>query len=197
MDLLTAIFAALMHMTPHKTDTESLADRQVRMHVMARAIDTATRRAACVDVPAPCKVIFADRRLLAALLLGKGRFESGFAEYVHEGRCEDGPVGARCDSDSKGIPRAHGPWQQWRSSVYPAEDWDALQASTQEATDLAAWHAARLLAGTRSFCKEEFRGDEVQSSIAGFAGGCLRMTPAKVAYQAAYVRKILATLPAE
>ncbi len=197
MDLLTAIFNTLMGMTPHFTDTETHAARVARMHVFAEAIDEATRRAACVGSAPGCKPIFSDRRLLAALLLAKGRSESGFAQYVHEGRCKDGPVGARCDSDRFGVPRAHGPWQQWSSSVFPSSDWQAMEGSDEKATKLAAWHAARLLAGTRGLCKSAFGGDEVKSAIAGFSGSCLRMDPERVAYQARVTRKFLTLLPAE
>lgn len=38
MDLLTSIFDALMRMTPHKTDTESRAQRADRMHLVAASI---------------------------------------------------------------------------------------------------------------------------------------------------------------
>jgi len=200
MDLFAATFAALMRMTPHKTDTESRPEREARMRVIASAIHEATLRAACSGrYAAPdCKPIFSDRRTLTALLLGKGHFESDFAEYVHTGHCERGPVGARCDSDRNGVARAHGPWQQWERSVFPHEDWSVMNTATQEATDLAAWHAAKLLAGSRSMCKAEFGGDEIQGAIAGFSGSCtMGMARSKVQYQAATVRRILATLPAE
>ena len=73
-----------------------------------------------------------------------------------------------------------------------------MHAATPEATGLAAWHAARLLAGSRSMCKAAFGGDEIQAAIAGFAGSCtMGMSPKKIAFQAATVRKILAALPAE
>jgi predicted ATPase len=73
-----------------------------------------------------------------------------------------------------------------------------MNASTQEATDLAAWHATKLLSGSRSMCKAAFGGDEVQAAIAGFSGSCtMGMSPKRVAYQAATVRKIMAMLPAE
>lgn len=199
MDLLTAIFAQLMRMTPHKTDTETRAERAERMHVVASSINDATKRAACFGLSIEqCRPIFSDRRVLASLLLAKGHFESDFAQYVHEGRCSDGPVGARCDSDRFGVARAHGPWQQWRASVFPATDWDQMHAATPEATELAAWHAAKLLAGSRTMCKAAFGGDELQAAIAGFSGSCtMGMAPQKIARQAALARKILAGLPAE
>ena len=200
MDLNAAIFTSLMRMSPHKTDTETRPEREIRMHIVADAIHDATLRAACQGrfADAVCKPIYSDRRTLAALLLGKGHFESNFAEYVHTGHCEQGPPGARCDSDRNGVPRAHGPWQQCELSVFPREDWVAMHAATPEATGLAAWHAARLLAGSRSMCKAAFGGDEIQAAIAGFAGSCtMGMSPKKIAFQAATVRKILAALPAE
>jgi len=200
MDLLSAIFLKLMGMTPHFTDTETKEARATRMHIVAASINDATLRASCSGTFAveDCKPIFSDRRTLAGLLLGKGHFESDFAEYVHEGRCTDGPKGARCDADKDGLPRAHGPWQQWKQSVFPQEDWDKLEGSTAEATELAAWHAAVLLSGSRSTCKRYFQGDEIQAAIAGFSGNCIMgMKLDKIAYQASAVRKIVATLPAE
>ncbi len=200
MDLLSATFGWLMRMSPHHSDTESRVAREARMHIVAASINDATLRASCTGKFAfeGCKPIFSDRRTLTGLLIGKGHFESDFAEYVHEGRCLDGPVGARCDADKNGVPRAHGPWQQWKLSVFPQEDWDKLEGSTAESTELAAWHAAVLLSGSRSQCRNAFNGDEIQAAIAGFSGACtMRMRPEKIAYQAAFVRKILATLPAE
>lgn len=48
-----------------------------------------------------------------AALIADGWFESRFARYVIEGRCQDGPKGARCDPDKNGVPRARGVWQVW------------------------------------------------------------------------------------
>lgn len=200
MDLHTAIFVSLMRLSPHRTDTETRDEREARMHVVADAINTATLRAACAGSFAVdgCKPVFSDRRTLAGLLIGKGRFETYFAQYVHEGRCADGPVGERCDMDRDGHERAHGPWQQWEIAIFPHSDWEKLQGSTPEATELAAWHAATLLAGSVSMCRTTFPGDNISAAIAGFSGSCtLRMAPAKIARQAQAVRKILATLPAE
>ncbi len=194
MDLLTATFDALMRLTPSRYDYESRTERMARMHVIAEAIDAGTRRAACVDEPEPCRSIFPNRALMTALLIAKGEAESAFAAYVHEGRCQDGPVGARCDTDSKGVARAHGPWQQWRSSVSPRSDWEAMHASTPEATRLAAWHAIQLLSGGGRHCSYRFP-DPIESQIAAFSGSCIRMPEVKVRYQARRVRQILATLP--
>ena len=197
MDLLTATLNALMLMTPHKTDTESLGERRARMGVIAQAEVTAANAAACYHQAATCKPVLSDRRLAIALLLGKGHYESDFAQYVHEGHCEAGPVGARCDSDRNGVPRAHGPWQQWRVSVYPLTDWDDMVGSDLESTTLAAEHALQLLAGGLHQCRAEYPGDDIAQAIARFSGSCTRMKQGTVVRQAAYVRKILSSLPAQ
>lgn len=195
--LAVAAFKWLMMMHPHKTDTESLDERSARMQVLARSMESAVNAASCFGLPSPCKPILSDRRLGMALLLGKGHFESDFAEYVHSGHCELGPVGARCDADKNGDARAHGPWQQWRMSVYPVADWYEMVGVTEQATSLAAAHALELLAGSLHRCPDQYPGDNIAQAIAGFAGTCITMKPGKVARQADYVRKILNTLPAE
>lgn len=48
-----------------------------------------------------------------AALVALGWHESRYARHVLEGRCADGPRGARCDPDADGRPRAAGPWQVW------------------------------------------------------------------------------------
>lgn len=195
MDLLTASFLWLMKQHPSIYDREDEARRAERMHIVAEAIEYATKRAACQDQPLPCKPIFSNRQLMTALLLAKGRGESAFAAYVHEGRCQEGPVGARCDPDKKGVARAHGPWQQWPASVFPHSDWDAMHQATLEGTKLAAWHATKLLAGGEKSCPNRFP-DPIESQIAMFSGSCIRMTEGKVKAQARHTRQILAVLPA-
>lgn len=193
MDLHTAIFNILMSRHAHKTDTESLEARQARMHLFADAINDATKRAACVGVkdPAACKPILSDRRLAAGLLIAKLDFESGAAQYVHEGRCDEGPVGARCDGG-----RAHGPWQQHQSSVFPRSDFDDMVGATAAATHLAAWHALKLLSGQFKSCQHIYP-DPIASAIAGYAGTCISMSPGLVAREAALTHQFMNRLPAE
>lgn len=197
MDFQTAILNALLRIHRHSTDTESDEARRARMTVIAVSINDATKRAACaLEYQTPeCKPIFSDRRLMAGLLIGKGKFESGFAEYVHAGHCLAGPVGAQCDKNREGLVQAHSPWQLWKIAVYPRTDWDKIEGTSEEATSLAAWHATKRLAGSSSLCKSKFGGDNIQGAIAGFAGSCILMDPKKVAYQAETVRRILNTLP--
>ena len=63
----------------------------------------------------------------AAWLITQALHETRFARYVLENRCEDGPVGARCDEG-----RARGPWQvhgwcvgAWDSQASQAEQLEA------------------------------------------------------------------------
>ena len=163
---------------------------------IAWAISDATAHAACVGEWAgdDCHVIQSDQATMAALLIAKGKAESGFAQYVHEGRCTDGPIGARCDSDKHGVPRAHGLWQAWRVAIYPPEDWDAINSSSADATNLAAWHAARSLSGGFKACSRQYPGDPIASTIAHYAGSCLHMAPAKVRQQAQDTRRFQALL---
>lgn len=192
---LKAIFAALMRVPQHHTDHEDIEARRARMMIVAESIVEATARLACADQPASCRPVNSNQREVAALLIGKGKFESGFAAYVHEGRCHDGPRGARCDEGRDGVARAHGPWQQWPSSVFPRSDWEDMHAATPEATRIAAYHAGKLLAGGTSRCKYLYGNDRLANAIAVFTGSCLRMPAARVMAQADYARKVMATLP--
>lgn len=67
----------------------------------------------------------------AAALVAIGDGESAFARYVLEGRCKDGPKGARCDWDYRQKRnKARGPWQvhDWcrQSWDYPEGSREAL-----------------------------------------------------------------------
>ena len=86
MDLLTAIERSLTHMRPSMYDkAETTEARATRVHVLALAIDSASKRAACVGEPASCKPIFSDWRTMSALLLAKGEFETHFASHSKTG----------------------------------------------------------------------------------------------------------------
>ncbi len=179
-------------------DHESEAARAARLMTIAEAVDWSSAKATCEeDQPPECKPIFGDRRLLIGMLISKGKHESNFAAYVHEGRCNDGPVGARCDADRFGVARAHGPWQQWAVGVWPREDWEAMNSSSIESTKIAAWHATTALAGGMRQCSNLYPGDKVAGAIASYAGSCLRMRPAAVQTQAADARRIAGILQPE
>lgn len=93
-----------------------------------------------------------------AALISLGWHESRFARYVIEGRCQDGPPGARCDNG-----RARSPWQLWRRSCPYA--W-ALAEDDPRALERSAACAVRLLRGARWRCRDGWRG-----AFAGYARG--------------------------
>lgn len=195
MKYTLAIFHFLTSLHASTYEHEAETARAARLMTIARAIDWSSAKATCEEnQPADCKPIFGDRRLLIGMLISKGKSESGFSAYVHEGRCSEGPIGARCDADSRGVARAHGPWQQWAVGVFPREDWDAMNNSSLDATKLAAWHATTALSGGMRQCGSLYPGDKVAGAIASYAGSCLRMRPENVNGQAAFARKVAGLL---
>lgn len=114
------ILAALLAAPVHYTDRdESGETREARLRTIASAIHGASR----------------DPEMQAALIT-EAVHESGLAAYVTEGRCEDGPRGARCDTG-----QARGPWQVWQ--------WCAAHDMAGEAKC-----AARMLAFGRRRCHD-------------------------------------------
>lgn len=128
-----AVLTTLLHL-PHfgldKGDT--LAERTALLTPVAEAIEDASR---------------GDEEMAAALV-SLGFHETGFARYVIEGRCEDGPPGARCDADTRGRARAIGPFQVWG---WCSAAWDA-PAGSRESLLGGAKCAVRMLASGSSRC---------------------------------------------
>lgn len=90
----------------------------------------------------------------SAALIAIGDGESAFARYVLEGRCKDGPKGARCDWDYRQKRnKARGPWQvhDWcrQSWDYPESSREALLGEAQCADTLVrrAWTKCKTQAG--------------------------------------------------
>lgn len=88
------VLAALCALRPYP-DQGTADERRALLHPVAEAIVAAT----------------GGQLQPTAAMVALGYHESAFARYVLEGRCGDGPPGARCDSDRKGRPQARGPWQ--------------------------------------------------------------------------------------
>lgn len=113
----------------HFTDRDEPAD--------ARAVRLAKADRAMVKAAA------GDQYILRALRV-HARFETHFARYVGEGRCEDGPVGSRCDEG-----RARTYFQVWEATCPKA--WAEPQGSLAE-LEAAAVCAARVLRAGRARC---------------------------------------------
>jgi hypothetical protein len=136
---------------------EAPEDRAVRMVVIAEAIASASERATCAEpwatLDAPCRRIWPGGAIeLAALLLSLGYLESGFAEWVHAGRCRlaIGECDAR-KSNGVWVVGAKSPWQIQRTG-YSHAVWGDLEGTGEWSTFVAAWTAARVVSGARSMC---------------------------------------------
>jgi hypothetical protein len=149
MTLTEAIFLVLWAWPRHVTDVNEPEDlRRVRLRHTAEAVSDATARATCVGpwATVDCKRIWKrSRSELAAAILAVGKHESHFAEYVGDGRCQDGPVGMQCDKDHRtGEFRARSYWQLHQSAC--PKLWEQEPGSVGELR-VAASCTARLLAG--------------------------------------------------
>ena len=111
----------------------------------------------------------ATNRTEAAALIALGYHETGFARYVLDGHCEQGPVGARCDGG-----RARGPWQVW---AWCKAGWAAPDGS-REAIREQARCAVRLLRSSSASCARVCRSTgagcrPLLAAFSGYAGrGC-------------------------
>src|SRR5690606_5796801 len=79
---------------------------------------------------------------LVAALYKLGKFESRYAEYVHDMRCHEGPYGA-CD-----FGRAVGNWQTWLDS----NERRLVKGKDYQSTAYAALFAAEKFAKARRAC---------------------------------------------
>jgi len=86
-----------------------------------------------------------EDRTEQAALIALGYAESTWSRYVIEGRCSDGPAGARCDNG-----RARSPWQLHARACPSA--WE-LAEDDPRALERSAVCAVRLLRGARGRCR--------------------------------------------
>jgi len=149
---IEAILSVLLAFAPHVTDRDEPAEvRRARMRVVALVVAETAK----------------GDPVRAARLIAQGHHESRFARYVGEGRCEDGPKGARCDPDKHGVPRARSYWQTWRVSCAGA--WDAPAGSLAELRAAASCTDRLMRAGARRCSLNGFSVDH--GAFAGARGG--------------------------
>lgn len=98
----------------------------------------------------------------AAALIALGWHESKFGRYVLEGRCSDGPPGARCDNG-----RARGAWQLWAVACPAAYQYPA---GSLESLELEARCADRLLQGARGRCRGRHPAGALAGAFSGYRG---------------------------
>lgn len=164
MSLREAVLVILLGLPPHHTDRdEPDPDRIGRLGRVAGAIADAAGSTFRKGDPKgripPLQV--------AAALLTLGWAESRWARYVGEGRCSDGPRGARCDPDRHGRPQARGYWQLHRAAcpaIWLEPDGSSIVLR------LGARCAARRWAGAWHMCRRS-RAGCLLGSFAGYRGG--------------------------
>lgn len=158
MSFASAVLSVLLASPVHVTDRDEPADaRRARLSVVAQAIAVASK---------------SDPHN-AALLVAQWRGESGGARYVQEGRCADGPRGARCDPDRHGVARARTPWQVWRVSCPVA--WDQPAGSIAELTAAASCTLRLMRSGMRRCTTNGYPG--LAGAFAGARGGAACVPP--------------------
>lgn len=136
MTLSEAILSVLLQLPALRTERDEPAEeRSARLSVVAAQI-------AGVVGNRPRGV---DEVEWAAALITQAKAESGFAKYVAEGRCQDGPVGAQCDPDKRGVARARGYWQMWAVTCKKA--WLAEVGSEEEVRASALCATRVMLSG--------------------------------------------------
>jgi hypothetical protein len=153
-----AVLCVLMSLPPHYTDAEEpAAEREKRLEEIAGAVTYAVEH-----------VSTGDAVQLAAAVLVLGWAESRWARYVGEGRCEDGPKGARCDPDRRGVPRARSYWQLHRRAC--RQLW-ATPKGSRAALQAAAVCAARRWQGGLKMCAGRCKWGPQAGAFAAYRGG--------------------------
>jgi len=109
------------------------------------AAETPEQRADLLRPVAMAIALATEDRTEQAAMVALGWHESRWARYVVEGRCQDGPRGARCDNG-----RARSPWQVWAVACPSAH---AVPADHPVVNERAASCAVRLLRGGRNRCR--------------------------------------------
>lgn len=121
-----------------------------------------------------------------AALVALGWHESRWARYVVEGRCKDGPDGARCDN---GLARS--PWQVHRYGLC-RQAWRYTEDDPRT-LELAAECSVRLLRGAKSRCTGQHPAGDWAGAFSQYGTGA-RCTRPKSADRAATMQTVLLRL---
>jgi hypothetical protein len=137
---------ALTYPTPDRGEPPDA--RAARLDGVSGAVVQAAERATCQPpwdlIDEPCRPIWPGSTVgLTSLVWSLGYLESGYAEWIHEGRCRSW----ECDAG-----RARSPWQLQRT-LYTEWAWHELEGVGEYSTFVAAWSAVRVVAASRSMCR--------------------------------------------
>lgn len=177
------LIALLMTLAPHSTDTETSAEREARMGIIAKAIIIAVDEQTChgkFDVEGCKRKWKGTRKSLTIALVAQGKHETHFAEQIHAGNCRRfecdpivirDPLTGRIERDEDGQPvlkfLARGPWQvQARAPGMEQELWNRARGNSQAATTAGARLAAIY------FGRRECGGDLVKMFQSMNGRGC-------------------------
>ena len=194
MNLVEAISIILTSLPVPKVDQDE-PERIRRLQSIAISIARASNRATCREEfkAEDCKPIAGDVNELAAQLIVLANSESNLKRNVHADEC--GPH--ECDAVRyrlKGvvhiIHRARSLWQLHKAPSWTDAHWQAISGTSQAATNLAAWDAAKLLAGGRGTC------GSTAGSFASYATGgqCKHHEAQRRADKVVYFKARLQTL---
>jgi hypothetical protein len=136
------------------------------VHVLDRDEPTDARRARFSIAAQGIAIASKGDPHSAALLVAQFDGESKGARYVWEDRCADGPKGARCDPDRKGVARARGPFQVW---AYCTEAWKHPVGSLEEVTAAASCTLRLMRSGAKRCSSNGYSA--LEGSFAGARGG--------------------------
>ena len=194
MNLLEAIAVILTSLPVPKVDQDE-PNRIQRLQSIAISIACASNKATCREEfkTDDCKPIAGDANELAAQLIVLANSESNLMRNVHADEC--GPH--QCDAVRfrlKGVAhvvhRARSLWQLHKAPSWTDAHWEAIRGTTQEATNLAAWDAAKLLVGGRGLC------GNTAGSFASYATGgqCSHKSAQRRADKVTYFKARIQTL---
>ncbi len=150
----TALLALLLSLPRFTRDTETAEEREVRMSVVDRSLVYASDRATCsgeYDVPGCHKWWTGSKKSLQVLLVVQAKYETNFAQHIHEGRCRLHLK--ECDGG-----RAKGLWQLHAGGTVTKEEWEQFEGTSLENTKVAAWAAARVMMRSLGACKGDLEG---------------------------------------
>lgn len=172
----TALIALLISLPDYYMTSETSAEREKRMEVIADGILSAADNATCTGSWSDadwCTSIWPaqEKTHLIVLLTTLGWHESRFTKHVHEGRCRV-RIG-ECDAvrlpNGSFIALARSPWQTQRSPLV-AEHWYRMLGSKPVPTFEAAIAAAKVAGAARERCARSGDG-WLQPTISGYATG--------------------------
>lgn len=138
--MFTTIVAILLSFKPSALDKdETIEARTQRFTVAAHAIEVVADKVTCTNQPADCKPLYADKALVAGILVAQAYRESVLRRDVWLGTCAHK---WECD---KGL--AKGAWQLQQRTTDTEEEWQAFAGTEQVNFERAAWRTITLWIG--------------------------------------------------